>query len=168
MVAQPVAKPPKAGRSMTHVPEVPQSPTEGTTPEYRASVTAIAARYHEVYYNSDYPNALVEARNGIKLAAESGRSRDEAEFIRSALYVTWLMGESEASLDYGQRLLQSADQLSDDRLRSFAHRVLGSVQRQLGNRPKLREETQLAYDMAVRARDEPLRISAINNLGNIA
>lgn len=153
---------------MTHAPEVPQPPTDGITTEYRAAITAVAKRYIEVYYASDYPAALTQARTGIDLASAASRTRDQAEFIRSALYVTWLMGESETSLDYGQRLLQSADELSDDRLRSFAHRVLGSVQRQLGNRPKLREETQLAYDLAVRARDEPLRISAINNLGNIA
>jgi signal transduction histidine kinase len=168
LIAQPVSAPNAAGRSITHAPDVPQPPKDGISPEYRTAITAIAKRYNEVYYSANYPAALALARDGLSLAVQNTRLRDEAEFLRSALYVSWLMGESETGLEYGQRLLVRADQLDDDRLRSFAHRVLGSIQKQLGDRPKLREETQLALAAAERAHDEPLRLGALNNLGAIA
>lgn len=153
---------------MTHIPAVPQPPLDGVDTEYRTTISAIVARYTQVYDSADYPAALTQARAGLALATSSARTRDQAEFLRSALYVSWLMAESETAQDYGQRLLQCADQLSDDRLRSFAHRVLGSVQRQLGNRTKAREESQIAHDLAKGAQDEFLRIAALNNLGILA
>ncbi len=163
----PAKAPASTIRQITHAPIVPQPPLDAA-PDYLKSIADTAARYLRLYQTSDLQTALVEARNGLALAESAQRPRDIAEFLKALAYVNWLLGESASAIDYGQRLLALADQFKDDRLRSFAHRVIGSAHRQLGDIPKFRAQTELALAAAERAGDDPLRYAALNNLGNVA
>lgn len=154
-------------RELTHAPQAPQ-PAEGTSAEYIATIGAHSRRYHELYRKADLTAALGEARAGVALAQQAGQQNDEVEFLRAALYVSWLLGLSAAGLEHGERLAALAELRNDDRLRSFTHRVIGSIFRQLGNVEQMRERTQLALTCAERAGDTRLRIAALNNLGNVA
>lgn len=156
----------KSTRVISHAPEVPQPPAE-VSAEYRAAITASAQRYRELYAAAQLTQAIAEARTGLQLAVEANRPRDEAEFLKAALYASWLMGESASGFDYGQRLLTYADKFNDDRLRSIAHRVIGTIYGQLKNQEKLREHNRLALTAAERAGDASLRMAALNNYGNI-
>src|SRR5205085_1614772 len=84
-----------AGRVFSNVPDVPQPPDDMPA-EYRATIAGDAKRYRELYANSQLTEALAEARNGLALAMQAGRPRDEAEFLKATLYVSWLLGETEA------------------------------------------------------------------------
>jgi signal transduction histidine kinase len=156
----------KSTRVLSHLPEVPQPPVE-VPADYRAAITASAQRYETLYTAARLTDAIAEARAGIALAEAAQRPRDEAEFLKAALYASWLMGESTAGFDYGQRLLQRAEQFDDDRLRSVAHRVIGSIFGQLRNREKRIEHVKLAISAAERVGDSGLRLAALNNYGNI-
>ncbi len=154
-------------RAITHSPQAPL-PAEGLSTDYKAKMAAHSKRYHELYAKADLTAALAEARAGLALAQQAGNQRDEAEYLKAALYVSWLLGLSANGLDYGERLAAMAEQFNDDRLRSYTHRVIGSIFRQLGNVEQMRERTQLALTSAERAGDKLLQIAALNNLGNVA
>ena len=148
--------------SPSHTPLV-ATPAPDDAPGYRANLTAIAGRYVERYYSSDLVGAMVEARAGLALAEKSGNLRDTAQFLKAAGYVSWVLGDTAAAIDYEQRLLTLADTLDDNPLRSAAHRTLGVVYRQIGDTAKAREHTDSALAFAERTGDEALRIGVINN-----
>ena len=158
--------PPATGR-MTHHPQVLRA-SDGPASELRAAIEASAQRYTEIYRTADFGSALAEARRGLALATQAGSPRDEIEFLKAALYSSWLLGDTESGLDFGQRLIARGTAQADERGLSFAHRVLGTVFGQLGQSAPQREHTRLALACAERAGDDLLRIAALNNLGNHA
>ncbi len=155
------------GRAPAQAPQAAQFAND-VPAGYRAAIEAHNARYKELYANADFTNALAEARAGLALAEQAHQLQDEAEWLKATLYVSWLLGLSSPGLEYGQRLRALAEQFDDDRLRSYTHRLLGTILRQLDNRAKAREHMQLALTFAERAGDAHLRIAALNNLGNLA
>ncbi|WP_438483114.1 ATP-binding protein [Oleiharenicola lentus] len=165
LTQQPVVAAKKSKRVLSHLPDVPHG--NDAPADYSKAIKASAARYAEFYTTSKLVDAIAEARNGLAIAEAAHRPRDEAEFLKAALYASWLMGESTAGFDYGQRLLAAADKFDDDRLRSIGHRVIGTIFYQLKNIQKQREHTELALKFAERANDQPLRVAAMNNLGNM-
>lgn len=148
--------------SPSHTPLV-ANPAPDDAPGYRAELLAITERYTQRYYSSDLLGALAEARTGLARAEKAGNRPDAAQFLKAAGYVTWLLGDTAASIEYEQRLLTLADALDDDRLRSAAHRTLGTVYRQISETAKAREHTDLALQFAERTGDETLRYGVINN-----
>jgi signal transduction histidine kinase len=153
--------------SPMHYPQI-ATPAPGDPAEYRAQLIDLTERYGQLYYSADLRGAVGEARRGLDLAEESGNLADQAQFLKALGYVSWLLGETAVAIDYEQRLLAIADQLDDDRLRSHAHRVMGTVYRQIGDGEKGREHTQTALERAERAGDLVLRNAALNNLAVIA
>jgi signal transduction histidine kinase len=163
----PAPAPSPAIRQITHTPLVPQPPLDAPS-DYLKAIAETGARYLRLYQTSDLQTALTEARNGFALAERAQRPRDEAEFLKALAYVNWLLGESASAIEYGQKLLTRADEFGDDRLRSFANRVIGTAHRQLGDIPKFRFYTELALAAAERSGDAALRYAALNNLGNVS
>lgn len=166
--ASEVALPPLPRKpSPVHTPLV-ATPAPGDAPGYREQLKAIAEKYTRLYYSADLLAARSEARRGLVLAEAARNSTDEAQFLKPLGYVSWLLGDTAAALDYEQRLLALADSFGDDRLRAIAHRTLGTVYRQIGEVEKGRQHTESALRFAERAGDEGLRIGALNNLAVFA
>lgn len=153
--------------SPVHTPLVATA-APNDAPGYRAQLTSIADRYAQLYYSADLQGALREAQAGLALAEGARNAGDEAQFVKALGYVNWLLGDTAEALDYEERLLVLADQLDDDRLRSIAHRTLGTVYRQIGEIAKGHEHTTTALRFAERAGDEGLRYGVINNLAVFA
>lgn len=156
-----------AAPSPVHTPFV-SDPHPDDSAEYRKAVTDIAALYTRLYYGADLRAALDEAKRGLDLALTHSRPRDEAQFLKAAGYVSWLLGDTAAAAEYEQRLLNLAERFDDNALRSIAHRVLGSVYRQTGDRGLSRRYTEEALRFAKEAGDQGLADGALNNLGVIA
>lgn len=117
--------------------------------------------------DANYGDSIGIALKGADLAHSQGKIRPEADFVQRAAYDLWLMGEFPKAVEMCERLMKIADNLDDDRYRSTASRILGSVYYGLRDIERSRHYNELALEYATKAGDERLRNSALNNLGNL-
>ena len=128
----------------------------------RAAMAAAEKEHREFYQAAKYDEAIRAARRGLELAERSGTLNDQVPFIRHLAYDYWLRGDNDSSIDYSQRLLDSADLLDDNRSRAQGHRYLSQVYETLNDDLRARSHAENSMKFATASGEEQLRISALN------
>ncbi len=131
----------------------------------RAALENAEKQHRETYTASKFAEAIVAARQGLALAERAGTIDDQVQFVRHLAYDNYLMGDSDSSIEYSERLLDFAERLDSNRIRAQAHRYLSQVYEAMNNDARTRSHAESSLRFAQLAGDEEVRIAALTAIG---
>ncbi len=131
----------------------------------RQTLETAEKQHRDAYQASKFSEAIAAARGGLALADQAGTLADQLQFTRHLAYDYYLMGDNDSALDYCQRVLEAADRLNDDRVRSQGHRYLSQIYGTLGDDRRARAHAETALRFAKLSGDDDVRIYALTEVG---
>lgn len=137
-----------------------QAPSE--TEALRALVTVVNLQRRR----GDYADGIAGARDGLARARRLGDARLQIDFLYLLGRLYWNLSDYPGSLERHLEELHLAEALGDPAILARTHGGLGLTYQRYGRDEDALQHFNRGLDYAARAKDERMRASLLNSLGN--